>query len=100
MLFLPLGADGGGERFGGVFVALGSGEATAQGLQHRAVGFGTHTDWQCRRYGCLFCDFFGNTAQDGFYGRGIGFARATQGGDDPLRDSIACRFVLQVVVSM
>ena len=100
MLFLPLGADGGGERFGGVFVALGSGEATAQGLQHGAVGFGAHADWQCRRYGCLFCDFFGDTAQDGFYGRGIGFARATQGGDDPLRDSIACRFVLQVVVGV
>ena len=100
VLFLPLCADGGSERFGGVFVALGSGEATAQGLQHRAVGFGTYTDRQCRRYGCLFCDFFGNTAQDGFYGRGIGFARATQGSDDPLRDGIACRFVLQVVVGV
>ena len=100
VLFLPLRADSRGERFDGVFVALGSGEATAQGLQHRAVGFGTHTDWQCRRYGCLFCDFFGDTAQDGFYGRGIGFARATQGSDDPLRDGIAYRFVLQVVVGV
>ena len=100
VLFLPLCADGRGKRFGCAFVALGSGEATAQGLQHRAVGFGTHTDRQCRRYGCLFCDFFGDTAQDGFYGRGIGFARATQGSDDPLRDGIACRFVLQVVVGV
>ena len=100
VLFLPLRADGRRQRFDGGFVALSCGNAAAQGLQHGAVGFGAHADRQCGGYGCLFCDFFGDAAEDGFYGRGIGFARATQGSDDPLRDGIACRFVLQVVVGV
>ena len=99
-MFLPLRANGRGERFGGGFVTLCCGNTSAQGLQHRAIGFGAHADWQCGGRRGLFCDFFGDAAEDGFDSGGIGFARATQGGDDALRDGVARCFVLQVVVGV
>ena len=100
VLLLPLRADGCRQRFGSGFVALSCGNATAQGLQHGAVGFGAHADRQCGGHRGLFCDFFGDAAEDGFHGCGIGFARASQGGDDPLRDGGARGLILQVVVGM
>ena len=89
MLFLPLGADGGGERFGGVFVALGSGEATAQGLQHFAVGFVFDACGQ--RSG-----LYRSAVQDAFDGRCIGFA--TERSADLLCDSGTGVGVLQAVL--
>ena len=89
MLFLPLGADGGGERFGGVFVALGSGEATAQGLQHRAIGF---VFYACGQRSGLYR----SAVQDAFDGRCIGFA--TERSADLLCDSGTGVGVLQAVL--
>ena len=89
MLFLPLGADGGGERFGGVFVALGSGEATAQGLQHRAIGFVFDACGQ--RSG-----LYRSAVQDAFDSRRIGFA--AKGSADLLCDGSAGIGILQAVL--
>ena len=86
MLFLPLRADGGGERFGGGFVALCIGDSGAQRLQHFAVGFVFDA---CGQGGGLH----GGAVQDAFDGRRIRFT--TEGGANLLRHGSAGAGVLQ-----
>ena len=86
VLFLPLRADGRGERFGGGFVALCSTNSGAQRLQHFTVGFVFDA---LRQRGGLD----GGTVQDAFDGRGVRFT--TEGGADLLRDGSAGAGILQ-----
>ena len=89
MLFLPLRADGGGERFGGGFVVLRFANAGTQRLQHRAIGFVFDA---CGQRGGLH----GGTVQDAFNRGGIGVT--TEGGADLLGDSGTGAGVLQTVL--
>ena len=100
VLFLPLRADGSSKRLGSGVVALCGSQSATEGLQHRAVGFGADACGQGRRCGLLSGDFGGDAVENGFNGGGVGFACATEGGDDALRDGIAGRFVLQAVVRL
>ena len=100
VLFLPLRADGSSKRLGSDVVALCGSQSAAEGLQHRAVGFGADACRQGRRCGLLSGDFGGDAVENGFDGGSVGFACATEGGDDALRDGIAGRFVLQAVVRL
>ena len=78
VLFLPLGANGGCERFCRRFITAGSTNARAQGLQHCAVGFVFDACGQ--RSG-----LYRSAVQDAFNGRCIGFA--TKDSADLLCDS-------------
>ena len=78
VLFLPLRANGGGERFCRRFITAGSTNARAQGLQHFAVGFVFDACGQ--RSG-----LYRGTVQDAFDRRHIGFS--TEGSADLLCDS-------------
>ena len=86
VLFLPLRADGGGERFGSGFIVLRFTNACAQRLQHRAIGFVFDA---CGQRGGLD----GGTVQDAFDGDDIRFT--AQCGADLLGDSGAGAGVLQ-----
>ena len=100
VLFLPLRADGGSKRFGSGVVVLRFANSGTQRLQHFAVGFGANACGQGRQCGLLSGDFGGDAVENGFNGGGVGFACATEGGDDTLRDGVAGRFVLQAVVRL
>ena len=100
VLFLPLRADGSSKRLGSGVVALCGSQSATEGLQHRAVGFGADACGQGRRCGLLSGDFGGDAVKNGFNGGGVGFACATEGGDDTLRDGVAGCFVLQAVVRL
>ena len=100
VLFLPLRADGSSKRLGSGVVALCGSQSATESLQHRAVGFGADACGQGRRCGLLSGDFGGDAVENGFNGGGVGFACATEGGDDTLRDGVAGRFVLQAVVRL
>ena len=86
VLFLPLRADGRGERFCRRCVTAGSANARAQRLQHCAVGFVLDACGQ--RSG-----LYRSAVQDAFNGRCIGFA--TERSANLLRDSRAGVGVLQ-----
>ena len=89
VLFLPLGADGRGERFCRRFITAGSTNARAQGLQHCAVGFVFDACGQRSR-------LYRGTVQDAFDSRRIGFT--AKGSADLLCDSRAGVGVLQAGV--
>ena len=89
VLFLPLRANGRGERFCRRFITAGSTNARAQGLQHCAVGFVFDACGQ--RSG-----LYRGAVQDTFDRRHIGFT--TESGADLLRDSRAGAGVLQTVL--
>ena len=86
VLFLPLRANGGGERFCRRFVTTGSANARAQRLQHCAVGFVFDACGQRSR-------LYRGAVQNTFNGCGIGFT--TECSADLLRDSRAGVGVLQ-----